>query len=162
MQIRPMKLEDIEQVVAMENKTWDNFNTPASLPAANKHKIIQAFQNHSHYLVAEENGVILGVLDYHAYYPFPAHVTVSFIIAVDKDTQGQGIGHSLIRAFFAMAKSDNYKKLLSTLSSNKNACRFYENIGFTLEATLKNQFYLNGTYVDDLIYSYYLEEINAK
>lgn len=30
MQIRPMKLEDIEQVVAMENKTWDNFNTPAS------------------------------------------------------------------------------------------------------------------------------------
>ena len=44
MQIRPMKLEDIEQVVAMENKTWDNFNTPASLPAANKHKIIQAFR----------------------------------------------------------------------------------------------------------------------
>lgn len=115
MQIRPMKLEDIEQVVAMENKTWDNFNTPASLPAANKHKIIQAFQNHSHYLVAEENGVILGVLDYHAYYPFPsARHVVSFIIAVDKDTQGQGIGHSLIRAFFAMAKSDNYKKLLST------------------------------------------------
>lgn len=88
---------------------------------------------------------------------------VSFIIAVDKDTQGQGIGHSLIRAFFAMAKSDNYKKVvIHVLSSNKNACRFYENIGFTLEATLKNQFYLNGTYVDDLIYSYYLEEIHAK
>ncbi|VED90593.1 GNAT family acetyltransferase [Streptococcus equinus] len=164
MQIRPMKLEDIEQVVAMENKTWDNFNTPASLPAANKHKIIQTFQNHSHYLVAEENGVILGVLDYHAYYPFPsARHVVSFIIAVDKDTQGQGIGHSLIQAFFTVAKSDNYKKVvIHVLSSNKNACRFYENIGFTLEATLKNQFYLNGTYVDDLIYSYYLEEIHAK
>ena len=37
MQIRPMKLEEIEQVVAMENKTWDNFNTTASLTAANKH-----------------------------------------------------------------------------------------------------------------------------
>lgn len=97
MQIRPMKLEDIEQVVAMENKTWDNFNTPASLPAANKHKIIQAFQNHSHYLVAEENGVILDFLDYHAYYPFSsARHVVTFIVAVDKDTQGQGIGHSLI------------------------------------------------------------------
>lgn len=164
MQIRPMKLEDIDQVVALQNSTWNNFSTPSKLPDASRQKIIRDFHNQSHYLVAEENGVILGVLDYHAYYPFPsARHVVSFIIAVDKDTQGQGIGHSLIQAFFTVAKSDNYKKVvIHVLSSNKNACRFYENIGFTLEATLKNQFYLNGTYVDDLIYSYYLEEIHAK
>ena len=62
-----------------------------------------------------------------------------------------------------MAKADNYKKnVIHVLSSNERACSFYENIGFTLEATLKKQFYLNGTYVDDLMYSYYLEEIHAK
>ncbi|MCO4474713.1 acetyltransferase, GNAT family [Streptococcus infantarius subsp. infantarius] len=164
MQIRPMKLEDIEQVVAMENKTWDNFNTPASLPAANKHKIIQAFQNHSHYLVAEENGVILGVLDYHAYYPFSsARHVVTFGIAVSEKTRGQGIGRKLIQTFFDMAKADGYQKvLIHVLSSNEKACTFYEKLGFKQEAILKNQFYLNHNYVDDLMYSYYLEEIHAK
>ena len=97
MQIRPMELEDIEQVVILENQTWDTINTPAPLPIANKDKIIKDFENGTHYLVAEENGVILGVLDYHAYYPFSsARHVVTFIVAVDKDTQGQGIGHSLI------------------------------------------------------------------
>ena len=159
-----MKLEDIEQVVAMENKTWDNFNTPASLPAANKHKIIQAFQNHSHYLVAEENGVILGVLDYHTYYPFPSgHHVVTFGIAVSEKTRGQGIGRKLIQTFFDMAKADGYQKvLIHVLSSNEKACTFYEKLGFKQEAILKNQFYLNHNYVDDLMYSYYLEEIHAK
>lgn len=38
MQIRPMELEDIEQVVILENQTWDTFNTPAPLPIANKDK----------------------------------------------------------------------------------------------------------------------------
>ena len=125
MQIRPMKLEDIEQVVAMENKTWDNFNTPASLPAANKHKIIQAFQNHSHYLVAEENGVIW-VLDYLLSFPSARHV-VSFIM-IDKDTQVRYRALSY-QAFFTVAKSDNYKVVIHVLSSNKT-CRFYENMGF--------------------------------
>lgn len=164
MQIRPMELEDIEQVVILENQTWDTFNTPAPLPIANKDKIIKDFENGTHYLVAEENGVILGVLDYHTYYPFPSgHHVVTFGIAVSEKTRGQGIGRKLIQTFFDMAKADGYQKvLIHVLSSNERACSFYENIGFTLEATLKKQFYLNGTYVDDLMYSYYLEEIHAK
>ena len=46
--------------------------------------------------------------------------------------------------------------------SNEKACIFYEKLGFKQEAILKNQFYLNHTYVDDLVYSYYLEDIHAK
>lgn len=164
MQIRPMKLEDIDQVVALQNSTWNNFSTPSKLPDASRQKIIRDFHNQSHYLVAEEDGKILGVLDYHSYSPFPsARHVVTFVVAVDKNNRGQGVGHSLIRVFFAMAKADNYKKVvIHILSSNKNVCRFYENLGFTLEATLKNNFYKDGKYLDDLIYSYYLEDINAK
>ncbi len=62
-----------------------------------------------------------------------------------------------------MAKADNYKKIvIHVLSSNERACSFYEKLGFKQEAILKNQFYLNHNYVDDLMYSYYLEEIHAK
>ena len=148
MQIRPMELEDIEQVVILENQTWDTFNTPAPLPIANKDKIIKDFENGTHYLVAEENQDILGVLDYHTYYPFPS---------------GQGIGRKLIQTFFDIAKADGYQKvLIHVLSSNEKACTFYEKLGFKQEAILKNQFYLNHNYVDDLIYSYYLEDIHAK
>lgn len=85
MQIRPMELEDIEQVVILENQTWDTFNTPAPLPIANKDKIIKDFENGTHYLVAEENQDILGVLNYHTYYPFPSgHHVVTFGIAVSE------------------------------------------------------------------------------
>ena len=148
MQIRPMELEDIEQVVILENQTWDTFNTPAPLPIANKDKIIKDFENGTHYLVAEENQDILGVLDYHTYYPFPSgHHVVTFGIAVSEKTRGQGIGR---------------KVLIHVLSSNEKACTFYEKLGFKQEAILKNQFYLNHNYVDDLIYSYYLEDIHAK
>ena len=153
MQIRPMELEDIEQVVILENQTWDTFNTPAPLPIANKDKIIKDFENGTHYLFAEENQDILGVLDYHTYYPFPSsHHVVTF-----------GIGRKLIQTFFDMAKADGYQKvLIHVLSSNEKACTFYEKLGFKQEAILKNQFYLNHNYVDDLMYSYYLEEIHAK
>ena len=79
MQIRPMELEDVEQVVILENQTWNAINTPAPLPIANKDKIIKDFENGTHYLVAEENQDILGVLDYHTYYPFPSgHHVVTF------------------------------------------------------------------------------------
>ena len=43
MQIRPMELEDVEQVVILENQTWNAINTPAPLPIANKDKINQRF-----------------------------------------------------------------------------------------------------------------------
>lgn len=164
MQIRPMELEDIEQVVILENQTWDTFNTPAPLPIANKDKIIKDFENGTHYLVAEENQDILGVLNYHTYYPFPSgHHVVTFGIAVSEKMRGQGIGRKLIQTFFDMTKADGYQKvLIHVLSSNEKACTFYEKLGFKQEAILKNQFYLNHNYVDDLIYSYYLEDIHAK
>lgn len=164
MQIRPMVLEDIDQVVTLENKTWNALNTPASLPVTSKDKLIKDFENGTHYLVIEDNNEILGVLDYHSYYPFPSgrHV-VTFGIAISEKTREQGLGRQLIHSFFELAKADDYQKvLIHVLSSNEKACAFYEKLGFKQEAVLKNQFYLNDTYVDDLIYSYYLEDIHAK
>ena len=113
MQIRPMELEDVEQVVILENQTWNAINTPAPLPIANKDKIIKDFENGTHYLVAEENQDILGVLDYHTYYPFPSgHHVVTFGITISEKTRGQGIGRKLIQTFFDIAKADGYQKVL--------------------------------------------------
>lgn len=163
MQIQPMALEDIEQIVALENQTWNTLNTPTQIPISSKDKIIKAFENGTHYLVAKDKHQILGVLDYHSYYPFPSgHHVVTFGIAVSKKDRCLGVGRQLVQTFFDMAKADHYQKvLIHVLSSNDIAQRFYEKLGFTQEAILKNQFYLNRTYVDDLIYSYYLESNHA-
>ncbi|MHC5924186.1 GNAT family N-acetyltransferase, partial [Streptococcus pyogenes] len=78
------------------------------------------------------------------YYPFPSgkHV-VTFSISVRPDVRGQGIGRQLFEGFCQAIRRDQYKKiLLHVLSSNPEACLFYEKLGFKEEAVLKNQFYL--------------------
>lgn len=161
--IRPMELMDIDQVVKLENQIWNSRNTPAPLPISSKKSLLKRFEEDRHYLLAEDAGIILGVLDYQPYYPFPSgkHV-VTFSISVRPDVRGQGIGRQLFEAFCQAIRRDQYKKiLLHVLSSNPEACLFYEKLGFKEEAVLKNQFYLNGHSVDDLIYSYYLEDNHA-
>lgn len=163
MQIRPMELEDIEQVVHLENKTWNSLNTPAVLPIASKEKILKQFENQTHFLVAEDNDHIVGVLDYQPNYPFPSgHHVVTFGIAVASNKQGMGIGKQLILHFLERAKIDGYRKVsIHVLSTNNSAATFYEKVGFRLEARLTSQFYIDSRYVDDLIYSYDLEGNHA-
>lgn len=52
--IRPMELEDIDQVVSLENMVWTSHTTPAPLPVASREKIIQQFEMNTHFLVALE------------------------------------------------------------------------------------------------------------
>lgn len=163
MKIRPMLLTDVEEVVELENTTWNSHNSPAQLPVANKDKIIQAFEGDTHFLIAEENGGIVGVLDYQPYYPFSSgrHV-VTFGIAVKNGCRGKGIGKQLIQAFLQEAKDDYQKVLIHVLSTNTEALPFYEKLGFKLEAHLARQFFIDGHYTDDLIYSLCLEETHAQ
>ena len=163
MKIRPMLLTDVDQVVQLENKTWTSENTPGLIPVTSKEKIITDFENGTHFLVAEENQVIIGVLDYRPYYPFPSgrHI-VTFGIAVFREKRGQGIGRQLIEEFFKVAQADDFQKvLINVLSTNLKAIAFYEKLGFHLEARLPKQFYIDKNYIDDLIFSYYLEETYA-
>ena len=70
--IRPMELEDIDQVVSLENMVWTSHTTPAPLPVASREKIIHQFEMNTHFLVALEGGEIVGVLNYEDAYPFPS------------------------------------------------------------------------------------------
>ncbi|MCB4928920.1 GNAT family N-acetyltransferase [Streptococcus mutans] len=157
MKIRPILLSDIEQVVQLENKAWTIQNTPAPLPLTNKNKIIQRFEKDTHYLIAEKDGNVLGVLHYEPYYSFPSgHHVVTFGIAVDEKERKKGVGRRLIKSFLEEAKEDYQKVQLHILATNQEVLSFFENLGFTEEARLNKQFFLNGQYVDDLIYTLYL------
>ena len=42
------------------------------------------------------------------------------------------------------------------MSSNPKAVALYEHLGFQLEGRLKKEYFIDGLYVDSLIYAYYL------
>ncbi|MGT2959979.1 GNAT family N-acetyltransferase [Streptococcus caballi] len=157
--IRPMELADIDQVVALENTVWTSHNTPATLPVASRDKIIQCFEDNTHFLIAQEDDQIVGVLDYHPYYPFTngRHV-VTFGIAIENGWRRKGIGQQLWQAFLEEIKGDYRKVVIHVLSSNQEALSFYQKLGFRQEGCLKKQFFLDDHYADDLIYSYDLED----
>ncbi|WP_307977361.1 GNAT family N-acetyltransferase [uncultured Streptococcus sp.] len=165
--IRPITsddIDDIDAVVTLENSVWNETNTPAPLPVANPDKITRNLQIGTQMLVAEHEGQLVGVLDYQPRYPFASgsHV-VTFGIAVKDGMRGLGVGRQLMAQFLTNAKDEGYKKVvLNVLGSNPKAIAFYEKLGFVQEACLKNEFYLDGRYVDGLNYSLTLEDANAK
>ncbi|MFU2206104.1 GNAT family N-acetyltransferase [Streptococcus pluranimalium] len=164
MKIRYMTLDDVEDIVSIENKVWTAESTPAPLPISDANKVIEKYEQNTKYLIAEdEDGLVKGVLDFHTFYPFESgkHI-VTFGIAVDPDKRSEGVGQALIDYFFKEALADNYRKvIIHVLSTNHQAVTFYEELGFTQEARLKETFLINGDYVDDLMFSYDLEEFNA-
>ncbi|MGT2832288.1 GNAT family N-acetyltransferase [Streptococcus halotolerans] len=161
MNIRYMTLDDIEDIVSLENKVWTAETTPAPLPISDPNKVIEKYENNTKYLIAEDkDGLVLGVLDFHAFYPFESgkHV-VTFGIAVDPEERREGVGQALIDDFFKEAIAENYRKaIIHVLSTNHQAVQFYKELGFTQEACLKETYLINGNYVDDLIFTYTLEE----
>ncbi|MEQ9763573.1 GNAT family protein [Streptococcus sp. ZJ151] len=161
MNIRYMTLDDIEDIVSLENKVWTAETTPAPLPISDPNKVIEKYENNTKYLIAEDNdGLVLGVLDFHAFYPFESgkHV-VTFGIAVDPEERREGVGQALIDYFFKEAIAENYRKvIIHVLSTNHQAVQFYKELGFTQEARVKETYLINGDYVDDLIFTYTLED----
>lgn len=164
MKIRYMTLDDVENIVSIENKVWTAETTPAPLPISDANKVIEKYEQNTKYLIAEDDdGLVLGVLDFHDFYPFDSgkHI-VTFGIAVDPDERREGVGKALIDYFSKEALADNYRKvIIHVLSTNHQAVQFYEELGFTQEARLKETFLINGDYVDDLMFSYDLEAFNA-
>lgn len=164
MKIRYMTLDDVEDIVSIENKVWTAETTPAPLPISDANKVIEKYEQNTKYLIAEDDdGLVLGVLDFQDFYPFDSgkHI-VTFGIAVDPDERREGVGKALIDYFFKEALADNYRKvIIHVLSTNHQAVQFYEELGFTQEARLKETFLINEDYVDDLMFSYDLEAFNA-
>lgn len=66
MKIRYMTLDDVEDIVSIENKVWTAETTPAPLPISDANKVIEKYEQNTKYLIAEDDdGLVLGVLDFH-------------------------------------------------------------------------------------------------
>ena len=122
---------------------------------------IEVFKNETkkfhHYIVAEENGKIIGIVTW-LMHGLPKHQLCELDrIAVLPEYRGKGVARKLFQAllkdskqFYKKNKSKLRKLYLLTHAGNARAQRFYEKLGFKHETTLKQHYYQNK---DEYVYS---------
>jgi RimJ/RimL family protein N-acetyltransferase len=81
-----------------------------------------------------------------------AHVLMLRGLAVDLPWQGRGLGRLLVAAAVEEARARGARRLrLRVLGHNPAARRVYEACGFVVEGVLREEFRLDGRYVDDVL-----------
>ena len=106
------------------------------------------------HLVAELNGSIVGYIRIKPPTPLPenAHVVQVQGLAVHPDARRQGVASGLLGAAEAALRERGTRKLtLRVLSTNQPAIRLYERLGFMREGALREEFCINGRFVDDVM-----------
>ncbi len=103
-------------------------------------------------LVAEVQGALVGMLDFHGYrHPQRQHAGI-FGMSVAAGWRGQGIGTALLEALFRWAPQHGVRRTeLEVLASNHGAIRLYERLGFQHEGRRRAAVMIEGKPVDLLL-----------
>jgi len=154
--VRNAKTEDIEGVANVLKESY-NIDTIEE----GKEVFLSEIKKEHHYVVAEEQGKILGIVTW-TVHDLPKHQLAELNrIAVLPECRGKGIAKLLFQGliktageFYKQHKSRLRKLYLLTHESNKRAQRFYEKMGFKHETTLKKHYYADD---DERVYSMFFK-----
>ncbi|AGC69597.1 putative ribosomal-protein-alanine acetyltransferase RimI [Thermoclostridium stercorarium subsp. stercorarium DSM 8532] len=143
--IRPMRLEDIDRVLAVEKRS---FTSPWS-----RLMFFDELENpRARYFVAEISGRIVGYTGFWIILD-EGHITN---IAVDPSYRRMKIGTRLMEKIIESARSSKLRALtLEVRKSNIAAISMYKKFGFKVEGLRKN--YYSDTHEDALIMWCYLD-----
>jgi ribosomal protein S18 acetylase RimI-like enzyme len=111
------------------------------------------------YLVAELAGQLAGYIRLRPVTELRenAHVLGIMGLAVAPGARRQGVGSALLAAAEQHARARGARKLsLRVLGTNAAAQRLYERLGFQREGTLRDEFCIDGRYVDDVVMAKHL------
>lgn len=153
MEIREVTLEDAEKVAEIYNyyiqNTHHTFETEPLSAEQMRERIQKIIKNYP-YLVAEENGEILG----YAYatqfklrqaYAFSAEVS----IYVKNDAKKRGIGTSLYDELFEELEDSDVHAIVAGIAlPNDGSVRFHEKLGFKKVAHFREVGYKLGRWID--------------
>ncbi len=130
MVIRQMKMEDMEQVYAIESSS---FSRPWS-----KESFLSSLQNPQNlYLVAELDGIILG---YCGLWGIVGEGEITNV-AVNRKYRNQGVGEALLTELIRQARNmDITAFTLEVRQSNLSAIHLYHKLGFVETAVRKNYY----------------------
>lgn len=157
--ITPQIESDIPELWEIEKSVMLKGTTP-HVVQENEYEQFKKTTMTQHMLVAKgEDGTVLGSLIYH--YPGSAPSRQKqwlFGISVSQKAQGQGVGRELIESLFELGRQNNIGKIaMRVMGANTNAIQFYKHLGFEQEAHFKREFWIDGEWMDDYQFAYYLD-----
>jgi len=144
--IRPAGAGDAVAIAALDAATWSFDVTPS--PRSSVPSSIDGM------LVAEEGGEIVGYVAVGRATRLESNRHVADIrgLAVAPDHQGRGLGRALVQAALDAARERGARKVtLRVLAPNTAARALYESCGFVVEGVRRDEFFLDGRYVDDVL-----------
>ncbi len=152
-QIRPARATDDAALAALDLRCWSVIAEvqPARQPGS---PYFGSGQSPDDVLVAEIDGAVVGSTKLVRPTPVASNAHVQQIrgLDVDPDLRRLGIGRTLLDAALDLARSRQARKVtLRVLATNEPAQRLYLSARFIVEGRLAGEFFLDGTYVDDIL-----------
>ena len=143
---------DGPRLVALDRATWSPENAVQPLPPLDADFFDRT--GPEDVLVAEHDGRIVGWTKLGRPTPLECNRHVLHVqgLAVDPAVRRQGVARRLIDAAAEEAARRGARKLgLRVLGGNAGARALYASAGFVVEGVLREEFWLDGRFVDDVL-----------
>ncbi|MFC1412944.1 N-acetyltransferase family protein [Streptacidiphilus sp. N1-12] len=153
--VRTAESGDGPALAALDYRCWSRLSDVQERPAPPAPDAVFYDERHlpEHYLLALLDGELVGYirLVLPTSLPSNAHIRTIHGLAVDPSVRRHGVGRTLIEAALAEARRVGARRVtLRVLGYNAPARALYESLGFGVEGVAPEEFYLDGTYVDDV------------
>ena len=149
--IRTAVAGDGPRLVALDRATWSPAN--AVVPLWPEDTDFFERRSPDDVLVAEQDGVTVGYTALGSPTPLECNRHVLHVqgLAVDPAARRQGVGRRLVDAAAEEAARRGARKLgLRVLGGNASARALYASAGFVVEGVLRDEFWLDDRFVDDV------------
>jgi ribosomal protein S18 acetylase RimI-like enzyme len=152
-EVRPAATGDEDALKRIDRATWSWLSSPAPRPPDGLpffHERVQL----NDVLVGVVDGAVAGYVKLTHPTPLPAsrHVIRINGLAVAPEFQRRGVGRALLEAAAAESRRRGARKLtLGVFGPNDGARRLYESCGFVVEGIQREEFFVEGRYVDDVL-----------
>ncbi|KOU59954.1 acetyltransferase [Streptomyces sp. MMG1533] len=152
--IRQATPDDEETLGRLDRDTWSPLHAVQPRPQPPYEPFYSERFGPRDHLVAELGGNVVGYvrLGYPTSLACNTHVRQIQGLAVAEEARGAGVGRALLRAVQDEARQQGARRItLRVLGHNTPARKLYESEGFVVEGVLPEEFFLGGTYVDDVL-----------
>lgn len=166
-EVREVTVKDAKNLLEFCNQVGsetDNLSYGSEgmgLSVAEEEKILAKFQNAKtcHFLLAEENGQIVGTCNCRSFRKKCLSQRAEIGIAVKKAYWNKGIGRKLLTRLIDLSRQSGLKILsLEVRTDNKGAIHLYESLGFRRIRTFEGFMEIDGKSIDFDIMELFLEK----
>jgi L-amino acid N-acyltransferase YncA len=158
-QLRPATRIDIDQVAAIYAHAVRHGTSSYELEPPSRVDMAVRFSTLNKagypYIVAEEEGRILGYAYAGPFRPRPAYrFIVEDSIYIAHDAQGRGLGRLLLTQLIEESKALGFRQILAVIgdgSPQSASVRLHAALGFRMSGTLEGSGYKHGRWLDTII-----------